>query len=713
MKKILVTKLLLLVFLIAPAIADEGVWLLPYLKQYNEQIMRDLGLGIPIESIYNENGPSLMDVVVNVGNAGSGSVVSRLGLVLTNHHVVYDHIQKISSVSNDYLTEGFWADGLNKEIPLPGLTVSFLRRIIDVTEKVGQEMENPEAPSSSRLVARNIAREYTEGTHYQGFVETFYRGALSLLYIYEVFEDVRLVGAPPSSIGKFGGDTDNFIWPRHTGDFAFIRVYAGANNLPATFNSQNIPYVPAKHLNVDISGFDEGDFAMIMGYPGFTQRYISSSEVDELIRVTHPVRIMAREKRLGIMMSHMEKDPAIRLKYASKHFNSSNGLKFSQGQLHQLLTENVLQKKEQEEIELRTWIRSDARRSEKYDQALDLISTSVASRRETLFSHSLLNEALLMGTEIYTMGIRTNVFHRGLDREPASAEKLKQEAGRFAQRNESFYRDYHPPLDLEVTIAMLKLVREKLPKAHLPEVFSRIDADFEGDIERFVKHMFAHSVLTDKDRFAAYTANPGNTDLSKDPAVIYAVSIYDKAIELRNINNSFGDAFRKGRNLHMQAQLERRSGEAVYPDANFSMRLTYGSVKGYSPRDAVYYSWYTTLTGVMEKEDPDNYEFIVPEALKQLYRNKDFGIYEKDGNVPVAFITNNDITGGNSGSPVLNAEGHLIGLAFCGSWESLSGDVVFIESRNRAINADMRYVLFVTDKLGQSKHILNELDIIR
>lgn len=676
--------------------------------------LRALGLELSADDIYSEDNPSLYKAVVNVGWAGTGSVVSEQGLVLTNHHVVYDHLQKISTLDQDYLTDGFWATSLNNEIPLPGMTVTFLKKIIDVTAQVEESRtawirEKGDTPSLRQL-SRSITREYTDGTHYQADINHFFSGSMYLMFVYETFEDVRLVGAPPSSIGKFGGDTDNFIWPRHTGDFSFIRIYANAQNEPSGFQDSNIPYRPEVVLEMDTQGIREGDFAMTLGYPGSTSRYISSYEVAEMLNYSLPARIISREKRLAILQQAMLRDEAVRLNYAASFFNSSNGLKLAQGEYEQLTINNTIKQRQQQEARFLSWIVRDPAQRGEYSQALPLLRQAIHGRQQTLFAHSMLNEALLMGTEIYLAGIRTNIFSRIFDSENFSEKSLNQAVGRIRNTQKKFYAEYHPQTDRQVVIAMMNVVRDQLDPQYLPEIFHHVEEAFEGDIEAFVNHMFENSFLASSERFMTFLDNPTPEALANDPGVRYAVSIYNKAIELKDINNSFREQYNQGQKLLVNGLRQMRS-YPLYPDANFTMRMSYGTVKGYSPKDAVYYKHYTTLSGVFEKEDPDHHEFVVHEKLRTLYQKKDFGSYGNDDKMPLAFITNNDITGGNSGSPVLNRKGQLTGVVFCGSWESLSASVVYLEPRNRAIHADVRYILFITDKFGGSSHILDELKL--
>lgn len=692
------------------------MWLLPYIGEYNLPSMIELGWEMGAEDVYAPDGSGLFRAIVNVGNVGSGSVVSDRGLILTNHHVIYDHLQRISTLDNDILTDGYWANSIHEEIPLNGLSVSFLREIRDVTEKVNSRIaahvDEQGSEPSGRLINREITREATAGTHYRAYVMSFFRGAKQLLFVYEVFDDVRLAGAPPSSIGKFGGDTDNFIWPRHAGDFAFIRVYADGANQPASYDANNVPYTPDHFLTLDQKGVSEGDFAMTLGYPGSSQRYYTSFEVAELLHTSLPARIMAREKRLQIIREDMLDDDEIRLHYASAVFNSGNGLKLAQGQYEQLTVNNTVEVKQQREQAFVDWLYSAGTTYDDYHEALPIIENVTRQRRTTLFAHQLLNEALLMGTEIYVAGIRANIFNRVYQDDHPDDDELQRALERLGNSQRGFYDSYSPSTDRKVSKAMFHLVREQLAEDFLPDIFAWIDEHFDGCSDSFVDHMFDESFLTDQKRFYAFLENPDRVVIGEDPVIRYAVSVYDKAIELRDLNNAHNTDYARGRDLYLEAYRIMHEESPLYPDANFTMRMSYGSVQGYSPRDAVYYDYFTTLDGVIAKADSGHHEFVVPKRLYELYEDGDFSPYATEGPLAVAFITNNDITGGNSGSPVINARGQISGLVFCGNWESLNNNVIYTDETNRAINVDIRYVLFVTDNFARSSHIMNELQLV-
>ncbi len=708
--------ILLLVFLftVNPARSDEGMWLLPVIGSDNMEQIRLLGGNMSAEDIFSNEKISLSDAVVNVGNMGSGSVVSAGGLVLTNHHVIYDHIQRLSTAENDYLTEGFWASSHEEELPAKGLSVTFLKKIIDVTDQVKAEIASRRESgerASMLMIGRNLSSEYTEGTSYSGFLSNHYKGGKYYLYIYEVFEDVRLVGFPPSSIGKFGGDEDNFMWPRHAGDFGFIRVYADKEGQPADYSPDNVPYVPDRFLEIDAGGIDELDFSMVIGYPGGSQRYLTASQVEDLMKVEHPGRIAARKRRLDIIREEMQASDEVRIKYASKYFNATNGLQLSQGQLEQLKQHNVPAIKRAEEEAFMAWVEDDSDRREKYGKVLQTIRESVEKKRPTAYAHHLLNEAMLMGTEVYVAGIRANVFYRNLDEDVTGAEFAEAVSG-FSGRQSGFYKDYHPPADRRVVAAMMELVSEELPREHQPDIIHYADSAFDGDYQEFAAYMFENSFLTCPERFEHFINHPRLKVMQDDPVIRYSASIYDKAIELRDINRELSEGERAGSRLYMEAIREMNTDESMYPDANFTMRMSYGKVIGYSPRDAVFYEHETTLRGVMEKMDAEDPDFTVPATLQSLYSGKRFSSYGEKDRMPVNFITDNDITGGNSGSPVIGADGRLKGVAFDGNWESLAGDVVFLPDLNRAIHADIRYVLFITDQFAGASHIMNELKII-
>lgn len=713
--KRLTTLLLGFLLLFSSALkADEGMWLLPLLQKYNIQVMQQKGFKLTADDIYNLNQASLKDAVIIFGRGCTGEVVSDQGLVLTNHHCGYGAIQQHSTPEHDYLEDGFWANSFEEEIPTPGLTATFLIRIEDVTEQVNAafkpEMSEAERDKAAMEIGRKIARQATEGTHYTASVRSFFGGNQFFLLVYEVFNDVRLVGAPPSSIGKFGHDTDNWMWPRHTGDFSVFRIYAGKDNKPADYSRENVPYKPKHFLPISLKGINNGDFAMIMGYPGSTQRYMTSFEVQERMNILNVNRIYIRGIKQEIWLKDMQADKTVNIKYASKYAGSSNYWKNSIGMNKALKRLKVYDFKKQQEEEFTKWVLAMPERQQKYGDALNLISEAVTGRKEDLHASQYINEALFSGAEIVGFASMTRSLADALKNN--KTEDISKIAKSLKSRAENFYKNYNTPTDQKTAKAMFRIFMENVPVNYQPDIFTTIKTKFKGDVDKFIDQMFAKTMFTDPAKFNAFLDKPNLKELEKDPVYATAISIVSKAEEIGKAIAPFNEKLQRGQRLYIAGILEMNEGKAMYPDANFTMRLTYGEVKDYFPMDAVHYDYQTTLDGVMEKEDPDNWEFVVPEKLKELYNSKDYGRYGKDGKMPVAFISTNDITGGNSGSPVMNGNGELIGIAFDGNWEAMSGDIVFENNLQRTISVDIRYVLFVIDKYAGATRLIEEMKII-
>ncbi|HDR90066.1 MAG TPA: S46 family peptidase [Bacteroidetes bacterium] len=702
--------------MLAPSLrADEGMWLLPLLEKLNMAKMTELGLELTAEDIYSINRSSLKDAIVIFGGGCTGEIVSDQGLLFTNHHCGRSSIHYHSTVEHDYLNDGFWAAGMEEELPTPGLSVTFLIRMEKVTDrvlkKVKDKMSEEERMKKIRDNMEEIRKEATEGTHYRASVSSFFGGNEYYLLVYERYTDVRLVGAPPAAIGNFGADTDNWTWPRHTGDFSIFRVYTGPDGKPADYSPDNIPLKPRHYLPVSLKGVEEGDFAMILGYPGSTTRYITSYGIDEVLTITHPNRIKIRGLRQELMLEDMLASKEIMTKYRAKYSSSTNYWKYSIGQSEGLKRLKVKAGKEALEDRFTRWTEASNKRKKKYGEALELIRTSIEGRKEFAHAGQYLSECFMRGSEILGMARSAFRLYEVLGGEETDQETLDREISSLASSANDFYRNYNSPTDQKITAAMMELYAEDVPEKYHPEALKTITAEYRGDYQRFVQDLFSRSVFAGEQVFSLFLENPDRKVLEQDPAFTLARSVLETAMKLNEQAAAFDHNLEKGRRLYIAGLMEMDPSLVPYPDANFSMRLTYGTVQGYIPRDAVYYEHYTTLKGVMEKEDPDNWEFVVPEKLKELYRKKDFGRYGKDGIMPVGFITNNDITGGNSGSPVLNARGELIGLAFDGNWEAMSGDIAFEPDLQRCISVDIRYVLFLIDKFAGAKHLIEELSL--
>ena len=654
------------------AAADEGMWMLPYLQKMNSKDMKARGCKLSAEEIYSMNNSSLKDAIVIFGGGCTGEIVSPDGLLFTNHHCGYGSIQSLSSVEHDYLKNGFWAMSRAEELPAPGLKVRFIRRIVDVTPDVlgavpdiagGGEREELVA-GQVKAVSERLAGE-NPGMDVE--IKSFFGGNQYFAFVIEVFRDVRLVGAPPTSIGKFGGDTDNWMWPRHTGDFSVFRVYAGPDNRPADYSPENRPYKAEKFLKISLGGYDEGDFAMIMGFPGSTQRYMTSYEIDRLLEVENPQRIFIRGERQAILKEDMAASAKVRIQYASKYAQSSNYWKNSIGKSRGIRRLDVKGRKQEQEAAFTAWAAKNTLPTEGYSNALNLIRESVEETAPYFASSQYLSEAIGRSVEILA---------------PARLAVSKK-GGELTEALKAFYKDYNMPTDRRVAKRMFRIVGENCKE--LPSVFA--------------------------DERKALAAAAAGTDVSNDPAVLLNKSYTAKMRELAAAQLAGKRKFADGQRLYIAGLMRMQPNKAWASDANFTLRLTYGRVLPYDPADGIHYNYYTTLKGVMEKENPQNpTEFTVPARLKELYAAKDFGRYANErGELPVAFLADCDITGGNSGSPVMNAKGALIGLAFDGNWEAMSGDVAFEPELQRTIAVDVRYVLFVIDKFAGAGWLLDEL----
>lgn len=694
--------------------ADEGMWLLPLIEKLNMGRMTELGLKLSAEDIYSLNQPSLKDAIVIFGGGCTGEIVSSQGLILTNHHCGYGQIQAHSTVEHDYLKNGFWAMSKEEELPNPGLSVTFLVRIEDVTDqmlagvKAGMsETDRTAAINAARL---GIEKKAQEGNNYRVSVGSFYGGNYFYLFVYERYTDVRLVGAPPQSIGKFGSDTDNWEWPRHTVDFSVFRVYAGPDGKPAPFSKANVPLKPKHYLPVSIKDLDRGDFAMIMGYPGRTNRYMTSYEVDELLKITHPNRIKIRGIKQDAWMEDMKADEKVNIQYSAKYFGSSNYWKYSIGQKRGLERLNVKSEKEQLEKEFNSWIASNPSAKEKYGEALNMIRTAIEGRADYFNALQYLTECI-QGCEILNFDPLAETLITVL--KSGDQQQISSTVEKIKSNIDALYKDYNPPTDRKTTKALLKLYREDVPARFHPAFFTNvIDKKFKGDIDRFVDDMFNRSVFAGKEKLTAFLGKPSLKVLQNDPAYLAANDFNETMSEVSKGSGQYDNQLAAGKRIWQAALMEMAPEKIKYPDANSTMRLSYGTVQDYDPRDGVTYKYYTTMQGMMEKYKPGDYEFDLPQRLIDLYNKKEFGRYASArGYMPVCFLTNNDITGGNSGSPVINGNGELIGLAFDGNWEAMSGDIAFDTELKRTIVVDIRCVLWVMDVYAGAGHLVNEMTV--
>ena len=685
------------------AMADEGMWMLPLLQKMNAKAMKELGCELTPKQIYDINNSSLKDAIVQFGGGCTGEIISSEGLLVTNHHCGYGNIQKLSSVEHDYLKDGYWAMSRSEELPCAGLTVTFLESMADVTAVIEKARSNGTVEEAMKNLTEQAMKS---NPHCRATVQSYYNENVYYLLIYKVYRDVRFVGAPPSSIGKFGADTDNWMWPRHTGDFSMFRVYADKDNNPAEYSPENVPLKAKNHLTISLAGVQEGDFTMIMGYPGRTTRFQTSPELKFQIE-KNDISIAARTIRQNVLLEDMLADPKIKIQYASKYSSSSNAWKKWQGMKLAFEKLDIIGRAEQEEAEFTEWVNAKSKRQAKYATALNDLEAGIESGKDANFAFTKAYES------VYRIELTNfaNTFATIVERELAKVgdQQVALDAG--FKRIAGQYADYSAGTDRKVAKAMMKHYREiAAPENYL----KNLAEDFAAmDIDSYVDGLFDSSVFTSAETLKAAIEEQGILVL-QDPAVSAGKSIYTECLNAQALALKSDEALAKARQTYTAGLLEWKKGEPSYPDANSTMRLTYGTVKGYSPKDAVVYRHYTTLDGVMEKEDPDNWEFVVPAKLKELWKNKDFGQYAaEDGKLPTCFLSNNDITGGNSGSPIMNSRGELIGLAFDGNWESMSSDVMFEPDLQRCINVDIRYVLFIVDKFGGASHLIDEMTIVR
>ena len=702
--------------------ADEGMWMLTDLKSQNAAVMQDLGLDIAIDKIYCPDNVSLKDAVVHFGGGCTGEVISSEGLVLTNHHCGYSYIQQHSSVEHDYLTDGFWAMKRTEELPCEGLSVTFIDRILDVTSYVQERLKKDKdpdglnylSPSYLATVAKRFAKKEKIKTDKFTTLELkpFYGANRYYLFVKTTYKDIRMVGAPPSSIGKFGADTDNWMWPRHCGDFSLFRIYASADGEPAAYSPQNVPLKVKRHITINLKGVKEGDFTFVMGFPGRNWRYMISDEVEERMQTTNFMRDTVRGVRLRVLGEEMAKDARTRIQYAAKYASSANYWKNAIGMNEGLVHLKVLDRKRAEQERLLAY--GEETGNNAYRQAYETIRDIVAKRHDAMYNQQAIYEALMLGTEfskIPDTGKLLQALEKG-DRKQTEQEleKLEKAGGKF------FNKDYNTDVDRKVSKQLIALYARLVPEAQRIGIFKVIDEEFQGNTDRFVDACFDRSVFRSPEALDEFIRKPSADVLRNDLMVRYARSVKDGYNEAGQSMKKETDAYNLAHKTWVSGMLElkKKEGKLVYPDANSTLRLTYGKIGSYEPADGVEYLYYTTLKGVMEKEDPDNPEFIVPAKLKELYEKQDFGEYAMpDGQMPVCFATGTDNTGGNSGSPVFNARGELIGTAFDRNYEGLTGDIAYNPALQRAACVDIRYILFIIDKYAGARHLIEEMDIIR
>ncbi len=716
MKRIASLLLIASIGLVQMAKADEGMWLLPLLNKLNMEKMKELGLKLSAEDIYSINNSSLKDAIVIFGGGCTGELISEEGLILTNHHCGYGNIQALSSVEHNYLEDGFWAKSKAEELPAEGLKVTFMKYMEDVTDKINAELTDDMSEADRRAkikeVSSEIIKEATEGNKYRAIVEDYFEGNQFFLIVYETFTDVRFVGAPPSSIGKFGHDTDNWMWPRHTGDFSMFRVYCSPDGKPADYSKDNVPYQPKHHLPISLKGVEMDDFAMTIGFPGSTERYLTSWGIEERMGITNEARITPRGIKQDIWSEDMAASEKVRIQYASKFSRSSNYWKNSIGMNRGLEKLNVLAKKRELEAEFAKWVASSNDRKEKYGDVLSNLEKAYENQAPYKKASSYIMECLIRGTEIYSFSLNARELQKALEDE--NEEAITTAIEHLKEAGKAFYKDYYPETDRKVLTALSKLYYETIEERFHPDFYNTINKKFKGDYAKYANTIFAKSIFANEENFNAFLAKPKLKTLNKDLAFQAGNDIVETYREIYGKLSESATAISEANRLFIAGLMEMHPDKVYYPDANFTMRLSYGTVGDYEPRDGVKYNYFTTIEGIMEKEDPDNYEFIVPQKLKDLWKAKDYGQYaNEDGSLNVCFTTNNDITGGNSGSPVINANGELFGLAFDGNWEAMSGDIAFETELQKCINVDIRYVLFIIDKYAGATNLIDEMTLVK
>jgi hypothetical protein len=718
------------------AMAHEGMWLPQLVKRLNHADMQKMGLQLTADEIYSINNASLKDAIISMGGFCTAEVISDQGLMLTNHHCGYDAIQSHSSVEKDYLKDGFWAMSRDQELPNPGLTAVFLVRIEDVTDSIMSQLD-PNATEADRAkkadeLGKAMAKRATKDTHYTGYVRSFLHGNEYYLFVVETFKDVRLVGAPPSSVGKFGGDTDNWMWPRHTGDFSIFRIYAGEDNKPAEYSADNKPFKPRHHLPVSLEGIKDGDFTMIMGYPGRTDRYLSARGVQQAVEKYNPTIVKIRDKKLEIMRGYMDSDPALRIQFASNYASTANYWKYYIGATEQLKRNRVYDQKRALEAQFADWVKADGARQQEYGSVLSTFEEAYNMTDPYVVGGRYVLEAGLLGPGVSLYALRTGRPLKSLidahakmkeaEKAAKTPEEKKAAADEYAalvekvkaavaEERANYDKENLVAMDLDLMDALWTMFTNDVSPEQWPAFFNLVSNKYKGSFRVFGEKMFASSMLFNEKAMAKYLAKPTEKAYNEDLALMVADQVY--AAYLKGANPAADEKLKKSYRLFVKGLREMQPERVFYPDANSTMRLTYGEVAGYNPADGVTYHHFTTLDGLMAKEDPSNFEFEVPARLKQLWEAKDYGQYaDASGQLVVNFIHKTDITGGNSGSPVINAKGHLIGTAFDGNWEAMSGDIYFQEQYKRTISCDIRYTLFIIDKYAGARHLIDEMTVI-
>ncbi|NSW45323.1 MAG: S46 family peptidase [Bacteroidales bacterium] len=713
MKYFLLFGMALTVFL--KTLADEGMWIPMLLGNQTYEAMKKKGFKLSPEDIYSINKASMKDAVVLFGRGCTGEFVSEHGLLITNHHCGYGSIQRHSTLEHDYLTDGFWAKELKDELPNQGLTVSILVRMEDVTDYVLKNIpDHATEMQRGSIIAKAIEElknKHAENKKYSVEVKPFYYGNQYFMFVYQVFRDVRLVGAPPSSVGKFGGDTDNWMWPRHTGDFSVFRVYANKDNEPADYSPDNVPYKPKKHFKINIAGVKEGDFTMVFGFPGTTQEYIPSYAVEMIQNVENPHQIRLRDLRLQVIKAAMDTNRFIRIQYANKQAGIANAWKKWIGENNGLKRLRTIEHKRAFEVEFDNWANIEYERSLQYGNIIKEYKNTYEKLSPLSFVETYYFEGL--------MGVEMISFAKNLKKivSAANEDEIKTNLNQFYSSAEGFFKNFNMVIDKKIFARLIGEFMQNVDAKYTPKTLLYLKKKYKNNWDKCAENIYKQSFLTDikkieilktfsPNKVKKMLANEVFFKIWNETALLYQSQIEPLSSKLNIKIDSLNRIF-------IKAQKEMLTDKNFYPDANLTLRLSYGNIASYEPQDGIRYDWFTTLDGVMEKEDSTIYDYAIPTKLKTLWKNKDFGAYAEKGVMHTCFIANNHTTGGNSGSPVLNANGELIGVNFDRTWESTMSDIQYDPQRCRNVVLDIRYVLFIIDKYAENERLIKEMEVIK
>jgi hypothetical protein len=700
--------------------AGEGMWIPMLLQQLNEEEMKEMGLNISADDIYSMNHSSLKDGILLFGRGCTSEIISDQGLLLTNHHCGFSQIQKHSSVEHDYLTDGFWAMNKKEELVNPGLTATLMVEMRDVTENVFNGVKDDITEKQRSEMIKDNIKSLVEGfeknSEYQAKIKPFFKGNQYYMIITETFKDIRLVGAPPSNIGKFGGDTDNWMWPRHTGDFSLFRIYVGKDGKPAEYSEDNIPYTPKYHFPISTKGVNKDDFTFVFGYPARTNEYLPSFALELITEIGNPQKIKLRETRLNIFSKYANQDPNVRIQYATKHARVANYWKKMIGESGGVKRLNAIEKKRDYEKQFEEWVNSSDYTKDEFSGLINSFEETYTKLRPYSLATDYYYEAA-RAMEILNMSASFRKLVSLSKTKDADQKKIKEEVENLKKRATAFFKDYYKPIDKEVMQAMLKYYNKNIENQFKPEFYNKIDSKFKGNFADYTNYVFENSMFDDEETVMAFLDNYKSKSykkILKDPAYVMVnefINIYNS--QLRKPITELYAKIDSLQRRYMKAQMEMEPSKRFYPDANFTLRVSYGNVNGFTPKDAVHYKHYTTLEGIMEKENPDIYDYVVEGRLKELYQNKDYGKYAaEDGTMRVAFAASNHTTGGNSGSPVLDADGYLVGVNFDRCWEGTMSDLVYDPVVCRNISLDIRYFLFIVDKYAGAGYLVDEMELI-